>query len=240
MMPYPAAATRNRRLGRVRAGSRSGRRARGALAAALGPPARRSRRGGPTAGRRGRRARARTPAWCRPGASSSPAGPAANESSDGRRGVAEHAGQQPGDRLGDDQHGHLAPGQHVVAERDLLDRHPRGRVLGHPRVDALVAPAGEHQPGLGGEPRGGGLGERGARPASARPGGAAGRRAGRARPARGPTARAASPCPGRRRRACRRRCGGRRRSSAAGRARRPATCPRSIALPSSDCRSGAR
>ena len=52
----------------------------------------------------------------------------------GGRGVAEHAGQQPADRLGDDQDGDLAAGEHVVAEADLVHPHPRGRVLATTRA----------------------------------------------------------------------------------------------------------
>ena len=65
--------------------------------------------------------------------------------------VAQHAWDQPGDRFDDDQHCNLATGQDVVTEADFLDSHSLARVLGHTRVDALVAAAGEDQPRLGGE-----------------------------------------------------------------------------------------
>ena len=39
----------------------------------------------------------------------------------------------------------LAAGQHVVADRHLFDAHPPRRVVHDALVDALVAPAGEHQ-----------------------------------------------------------------------------------------------
>src|SRR6476469_4383023 len=66
-------------------------------------------------------------------------------------GVADDAGQQPGHRLDDREHGDLSPVQHVVAEADRGDPHRGGGVLEHPLVDALVPPAGERQPRLGGQ-----------------------------------------------------------------------------------------
>ena len=65
---------------------------------------------------------------------------------DQRLGVAHEARQQPDHRLGDRQRGHLAAVEHVVAERDLDDLGPGGGVVEHALVDALVAPAREHQP----------------------------------------------------------------------------------------------
>src|SRR5829696_7673236 len=41
-----------------------------------------------------------------------------------RAGVADDPGQQPADRLGDDQHRYLPAREDVVAEADLVDRHP--------------------------------------------------------------------------------------------------------------------
>ena len=59
-----------------------------------------------------------------------------------RSGIAQHIGKQPHhDRVGHHQRGRLAAAQHVVADRQLLVHHR----LAHPLVDALVAPACEHQ-----------------------------------------------------------------------------------------------
>src|SRR5581483_520820 len=63
-----------------------------------------------------------------------------------RAGIAQHPGQQPPDRLDHDQHRGLAAGQHVVADAHLVHRHLRAHLVGHARVDALVAPAREDQP----------------------------------------------------------------------------------------------
>ena len=73
------------------------------------------------------------------------------DSSTQRVGVAEHAGQQPGDGLDDHQHRDLAAGEHVVAEGDLGHPARRRGLVEHPLVDALVAAAGEDQPRLGGQ-----------------------------------------------------------------------------------------
>ena len=87
-------------------------------------------------------------------------------------------GQQPGDRLDDHQHGHLAAGQHVVAEADLVDRHPAARRTraparrcprtGRRRTPATARAASSAATRLGERPPG----RRRARPAAA----AAGRR----------------------------------------------------------------
>jgi len=47
--------------------------------------------------------------------------------------VAKDAGQEPGDSLDHDERRDLSPGEHVVAERDLLDPHLRFGVLDDPR-----------------------------------------------------------------------------------------------------------
>ena len=62
-----------------------------------------------------------------------------------RRGIAEHVGQQPDHGLDHHQRGRLAAGQHVVADRHLFDAHPARGVVDDALVDALVAPAREHQ-----------------------------------------------------------------------------------------------
>ena len=93
------------------------------------------------------------------GAFEQAAGPGAKRVLDGRSLVTQHAGQQPRDRLGDHQDGHFAAGQDVVTERDLLDRHARGRVVEDAGVDSLVPAAGEQQPWFEGEPGRGVLGE---------------------------------------------------------------------------------
>ena len=135
---------------------------------------------------------------------------------DQRLGVAHEAGQQPHDRLGDRQRGHLAAVEDVVAERDLAHRADRGGVLDDPLVDALVAAAREDEVLVAAQLVGDRLGER-----LAAGGGEDDRRALRdRRRAPGPTARASSPSRRRRRTACRRRCGGGRSSTRAGRGRR--------------------
>lgn len=74
-------------------------------------------------------------------------------------GVAEDSGQQPRDGLRDDECGGLSAGEHVVADGDLVDRHP-GRVLvDDAAVDALVARGREDQPRALGELDGELLGE---------------------------------------------------------------------------------
>ena len=60
----------------------------------------------------------------------------------GRRVVAHDAGHEPGDRLEHDHRGHLAAGQHVVADRQLAV----DEVVAHPLVDALVAAAQQREP----------------------------------------------------------------------------------------------
>lgn len=69
---------------------------------------------------------------------------------DARR-IAEDARNEPHHRLNDDKRRSLAPCKHVVANGHLMDACPvaaRTVVLDDPRVDALVTPAGEHQPRL--------------------------------------------------------------------------------------------
>jgi hypothetical protein len=61
--------------------------------------------------------------------------------------VAEHARHEPRDGVHDHHRGHLAAGQHVVADRDLLGPER----LADPGVEALVAPADEHEPLAAGE-----------------------------------------------------------------------------------------
>ncbi len=51
--------------------------------------------------------------------------------------MAERAGQLPGDRVGDDHRRQLTAGDHVRADRDHVGR----KVLVHPLVEPLVAPA---------------------------------------------------------------------------------------------------
>ena len=59
-------------------------------------------------------------------------------------GVAQHPGQEPGDGLDHDNGGDLSPVEHVVADAQLAHLDAAGGVvLGHARVDALVAAAGE-------------------------------------------------------------------------------------------------
>src|SRR5690606_30389874 len=77
-----------------------------------------------------------------------------------RVGVAEDAGQEAPDRLHHDEDGDLPAGEDEVAEADLVDGHAGAGLLGDAGVDALVAAAREHQPGLGGVPHGVGLRER--------------------------------------------------------------------------------
>ena len=139
-----------------------------------------------------------------------------------RVGVAEHAGQQPGDRLHDHHHRDLAAEEHVVAERDLGHRHPGRR--------RRRAPAGRCP--RTGRRRRSGVDSAASSCASAWVNGLPGRRR-HDQGARGadrvqrlrPTARAASPCRGRRRTGCRRRCGARRGSRSAGRARPARAAP---------------
>src|SRR3954451_20178544 len=64
---------------------------------------------------------------------------------DDRRRIAHESRQQPSDGLDDDERRDLSAGEHVVAERDLVHAHPAPGVLGHPRVDALVTSAGDHE-----------------------------------------------------------------------------------------------
>ena len=59
----------------------------------------------------------------------------------GGRRLAEHAGHEARDRIDDHERAELAAGQHVVADRQLLV----DRDLEHALVDALVAPAHEHE-----------------------------------------------------------------------------------------------
>ena len=62
--------------------------------------------------------------------------------------VAEHPGQQAGHRLHHHQCGQLAAGEHEVPHRELLV----GQVVGHPLVDALVAPTEQREPpGIAGQ-----------------------------------------------------------------------------------------
>ena len=63
----------------------------------------------------------------------------------GRLVVAHHAGDQAGDGLDDRDGGHLAAGQHEVAERQLAV----DQVVGDPLVDALVAAAEQREPRRG-------------------------------------------------------------------------------------------
>ena len=146
----------------------------------------RSRRGRRTAAPAAPRARARTPAGCRTGPRAARRR-ASRTRPDSR--VADDAGQQPGDRLDHHQDGGLPAGQHVVADGDLGHRAGVGGPVGHPLVDALVAAAGEDQPGLGRPTRAASAWVNG-RPAGRGHDQAGARRAGR-RPAPGPTARGA-------------------------------------------------
>src|SRR5690606_5248898 len=70
-------------------------------------------------------------------------------------------GQQPGDRLDDDERGDLPAVEHVVPDRDLADEDvgPARVVLHDAGVDALVAAAGDDDPVGPGELLGGALGE---------------------------------------------------------------------------------
>ena len=98
----------------------------------------RSGRGRPSAARRA----PPSPGSRRAGCTAGPrAGPSANDSSVGRLVVAHHAGHEPSDGLDHDQRGHLAAGQHEVADRQLVV----DEVLAHPLVDALVAPAQQRE-----------------------------------------------------------------------------------------------
>ena len=71
-----------------------------------------------------------------------PASP--NESSLVRLLLADHAGDQPRDGLEHHERRKLSPGEHVVADRELLGR----QSLDDPFVDALVPPADQHEPRL--------------------------------------------------------------------------------------------
>ena len=141
------------------------------------------------------------PAWCRPGASSRPSARRERVVLGRLAALPSTPGSSRATASTIDQHRHLAAGQHVVAEADLVDRIRSAGVVEHPRVDALVAAAGEHQPRLArraraaiawvnGAPAGVGTISRGCAGA-----GAGGDLVQRLRP----TARAASPCPARRR-----------------------------------------
>ena len=99
-----------------------------------------------------------------------------------------------------DQRGDLAAGQHVVADRDLLERPRRDQPLVDPLEAAAqhhraIAPGQRRRPGPASTARraGSSAGEGGRRPAPRR--------------SRAPARRPSSPCRGRRRPACRRRCG---------------------------------
>ena len=216
--------------------SRSGRRSARALQRLLAPPRRHLGVVPAQQHRRERRAPASSAAWC---SSAPPAGRVLR----GvriilvRNGIAEHLGQQPDDRLDHDDGGRLPTGQHVVADRHLLDPHPARRVVDDALVDALVAPAREHQVRLGAPPLRVGLREQPARRASGR------RevfRASRFRRGPHPTRAPSSPFPGRRRTANRPPSGARRGSSARRSCTPRSTMPASIALPGNDCRSGSR
>lgn len=74
-------------------------------------------------------------------------------------GVAEDAGEQPGDGLDHDEDGGLAAGQDVVADGELADVVVVAVLLDDAAVDALVAGGGEDQPRLLGELDGDLLGE---------------------------------------------------------------------------------
>ena len=60
--------------------------------------------------------------------------------------VADHAREQPRDRLGHGEHGDLAAVEHVVAETEHGERVARPELVVDALVDPLVAPAGEDQP----------------------------------------------------------------------------------------------
>ena len=79
---------------------------------------------------------------------------------DQRLGVAQDSGQETGDRLDHDDGGDLSPVEDVVADAQLshLDT-AGGVVLGHARVDTLVAAAGEDQRVGVGQVLGSALGE---------------------------------------------------------------------------------
>ena len=128
-----------------------------------------------------------------------------------RRVVADHAGQQPGDRLDHDERRRLAAGQHEVADRELAV----AQMIGDPLVDALVAAADQREP-VAAPPARARTAWSKRRPLAdnkqQRP-----RRLRRPRPRR-TAAPASSPCPRRRRTARRRRCGAGRSSRRAGRA----------------------
>ena len=59
-------------------------------------------------------------------------------------GVAQHARDQTRDRFRNDQDGNLAANEHIVADGDLAHAVALLRILEDALVDALVAPAGEH------------------------------------------------------------------------------------------------
>ena len=208
-----ANAARSRSLSSARA-SRSGR----TLAVRRSASSRRQRAIAPwspessTAGTS--RPSSRRRAWCRRGLR---AGRSVCESSASDSALPSTPGQQPGDRLDHHQHGHLAAGEHVVAEArprrraPSASRAPGGRC---PRSGRRRRPATARPPAprasawVNGRPRASGP-RRAGGPSAASP-----RRAPR------PRARAASPCRGRRRTARRRPCGARRRGPGrAGRAR---------------------
>ena len=70
--------------------------------------------------------------------------------------ISEHPGQQPDEPLDHDHRRHLAPGQHVVPDRDLLV----DRQLENPLVDPLVASADQEQGRLPGQGLEASLGQR--------------------------------------------------------------------------------
>ena len=208
----------------ARRGPRSGRDGRAACGAAPGPRRQRSMRPWSPLRSTSGTSQPRNVAgrvYC--GSSSSPSAAEALGHR-ARRRCPSRPGTQAGDGLDHQAGGHLAAGQHDVADAELAV----DEVLADPVVDALVAPAQQAEPVAAGQLVGERLVE--AAPARARAGTAAA--AGRRPRRRRRSARASSPCRRRRRTGRRRRCGARRWCGRAGRGMRRSSSPAVRALPS--------
>ena len=102
-------------------------------------------RGRPSAAPRAPPSPGTRPAGCSGGTRAGPIGEALLV---GRVLVAQHAGEQPGDRLDHHQGGQLPAGQHEVAHRELAV----DQMVGHPLVDPLVTAAQQREPPGRGRP----------------------------------------------------------------------------------------
>ena len=203
----------------------------GALQPLFVPPRPRSSRGHPTAAPRARRVLASSAAWC----SSVPPTSRWNAN---RLGVTRdcRAHRAAGGRSPRSSPARpIRPRQHVVADRDFLDPHPAGRIVDDALIDALVAPAREHQVLLGAPALRVGLTEQPTRRVSGR---SEVFRPSRFRRALHPTPAPSSPCRGRHRTASRRRTGVRRGSTDADRAPQDRRCRRQSPCPATTVAAG--